>query len=202
MLKRLVLALALTTGLSLAQAPPVPATVFLSPFLMTGDYKPVTQEQLNQVMADAVKEVASGATVVWGSPSTKTLSDSEVVAQARAANCRYAFHGSVEFSTQNLTLNATGGPGPVGYPGSGAVPSGSEYRYLVTVKGHAEVNLLDVSNGQVLAEHPESLWRSQTTQAPLDTEAYDDVEAALAKDCVTQLSHRLMLHLKPLVPKP
>lgn len=206
MLKRLLLGLLFTTGLSLAQAPPStapPLTVYLSPFLMTGDYKPVTQDQLNQVMRDAVKEVPGGVTMVIGDTPTRPLSDADVVKQARARNCRYALHGTVEFSTQSLTLNASGATTATtatGYPSSGAVPQSTDYRYLVTVKGNADVNLLDVSNGQMVAEHPEALWRSQTTQAPLDTEAYDDVEAALAKDCVNQLSHRLMMHLKQIVP--
>jgi len=207
MLKRLVLLTMLTTGLTLAQAPPTApplVTVYLSPFLMTGDYKPVTQDQLNQVMADCVKECAGEITMVIGSTPSKPLSDGDVVREARARNCRYALHGTVEFSTQSLTLNASGAntaTTATGYPSSGAVPQSTDYRYLVTVKGNADVNLLDVSNGMMIAEHPEALWRSQTTQAPIDTEAYDDVEAALAKDCVNQLSHRLMMHLKGIVPK-
>lgn len=212
MLKRLALALAVTTGLSLAQvqappsapaAAPGPLTVYLSPFLMTGDYKPVTQDELNASMAASVKEVAGNITMVMGPTPTKALTDNEVIAQARARNCRYALHGTVEFATQNLTLNASGATTATtatGYPSSGAVPQSTDYRYLVTVKGNADVNLLDAVKGFMIAEHPEALWRSQTTQAPLDTEAYDDVEAALAKDCVSQLSHRLILHLEGLVP--
>src|SRR5690349_7810764 len=103
MLKRLLFCLAFS-GLALAQAQaPAPTTgtpVYLSPFLMTGDYKPVTQDQLNQVLTTAVKEVAPDVALTVGATPAKTLTDDEVVAAARAKGCRYAMHGSMEFSTQ------------------------------------------------------------------------------------------------------
>ena len=166
-------------------------SVLLLPIIVEGQYRPLTEEQLNQEVGEELRQ--AGIRVLPASEDTPIPTD-ELTARALAKKkaVDYVVWGSIEFSKDSRSLSS----GPPGSAGSDVSPyrfqTTSRLLYQVRVSSSCKLTLMpaDKQKEIVLAGSHLPHIHSATTNATPGSARHRKVESRLAGFCVkTLVSH-------------
>lgn len=166
-------------------------TVLLLPIIVEGQYRPITQDQLNQEVRDELREAGIR---VLAAPEDTPIPPDELTARALAkkSGVDYVGWGSIEFSQNSKSLSS----GPLGSAGSDGSPyrfqTTSRLLYQVSVSSICELTLIPANEEKevVLAGSHLPHLHSATTNAMPSSAGHRKVESRLSGWCVkTLVSH-------------
>lgn len=166
-------------------------SILLLPITVKGQYRPITEERLNQEVRRGLEE--AGVRVVESTesePAPLDLKAARALAKSRAVD--YVGWGSIEFSHDSKSLSS----GPTGSAGSDSSPyrfqTASRVLYQVRVSSSCKLTLIptDETRKVLLADSHLPHLHSATTSETPGSAGHRKVESRLSDWCVkTLVSH-------------
>ncbi len=183
------------TLLSLSPAWAQERTLLLVPFEIRGSYQPVTKADLSAELQTQIEAHDPSIKVVVLDRWATILSSNDAARLGKSEGADLVLYGNVKFNKDAKATSMTGAA-PEGYPGGTGVPMDFSRRYMVTVAGMAHGTLVDSASGEVVADQPEMVFETEMTGGAKDGKIMQEVEDRLVKQCLHDVSRRLVEHLK------
>jgi len=178
----------LTSYPTLAQEP---QKLLLLPLEIKGNYRPIQQDALSELLVDNIKKAAPHVSTTVYEEKTYMMSPKEAARLGKMAGANFVLYGDLSFRKDVKAASLTGA-NTEGYPGGSGIKQGFAGRYMVTVAGVGHGKLVDVASGKIIAERPELLLQNEYTGAVKGGAKMEALEQKLADQCVRQFAKHLV----------
>lgn len=161
------------------------------PLKIYGDYKPITDDLVQQNLEKCVEQNMPRVDVIVPQPDDSKLKGLKISGDpdlldipglVKAYGADYLVMGRMKFTSSNKVAQAG--------------PNSPTYQNNITVEGRADIKIFDGKSGELIVDQKMIQSNNGNCRSVEGSKRYKKLEADLALDCVKDLAKNLVIALK------